>query len=136
MSIPQITDGFTTVPFLAILNGSVNLSGINLEEITQPGVDGVAYIDVGIRGDKFELLTVVDLDNPAAQVLEKIIYASFQGSLVQVTDHLNLAYNNILVHRVTPVREFILFTPVGGISNNAGTMLIARWILENTSTEF
>ena len=136
MPNPQITDGVNTVEFLAILRGAVNIPGIMLEDISQPGVDGHAFIDGGIRGEFFELVTMVDLDDPATQAIEKILYGGFMGSLTTVTDQLLNAYNNILIRRVAPIREVILFTPVGGISNNAGTALWARWLMQNTSTDF
>ena len=134
MANPQMTDGVLTVQFLAVMRGVVNLSGIVLNEISQSGVDGHAYIDFGIRGRPFEIVTTVDLDTTVVLALEKIIYAGFQGSLVTYTDHLLNIWNNLLVLDVEPIREMILFTPVGGISTNAGTMLVARWLLQNTST--
>ena len=136
MPNPQITNNVITVEFLAITRGVINLSGVVLSEITQPGVDGHAYMDVGIRGKPFEIVTVVDLDSAAVMAAEKVLYAALQGALTTITDEIRNVWNNILVLDVEPIREMVLFTPVGGISNNAADMLVARWLLQNTSTSY
>lgn len=114
------------------VGGAMNLgTGENLEHITRPHVDGVAYRKVGKRGKPFNLQTVVDLGSGVACKTELEVYKDLQGTLVTVQDDVGVQFTNLAVLEVQRVSVVQVISPVGGV-NGGNHLLRCAWTLQPT----
>jgi hypothetical protein len=109
-------------------------AGENLQEITRPHVDGIAYRKVGKRGRTFQGESIVDVASAASAKTTFETYKATQGSLVTVVDDAGNSWTNVAVLAVrragNPKRTY---TPVGGEAGG-GWLLRARWVFQMTET--
>src|SRR5690348_12590589 len=68
------------------LKGQIQVLAFETEEITRAGADGHAYRNVGLRGEKFEMIGIADYltFDDAIVFYEEMM--NMQGHLVEVTD--------------------------------------------------
>lgn len=66
------------------LQGDLSEPGIEVEEITRPWVDGVAFRRMGTRGRPMQLRGLVDVANAAAADALLDTYKALQGTLVTI----------------------------------------------------
>jgi len=120
--------GYSFVTFTGEL---VPSGGITLEEITRPGVVGVAYRQVGKRGDPFTVQTLVDVASAAsAQTLIRG-YKALQGTVVPVIDGIGNAWPYVLVMGVRPNQPKYAAAMQGGLSGSwTGYLIECTWTLQ------
>ena len=109
------------------LDGDVEGKGMELSEITRPGVNGRAWKQEGVRGKPFELTGTVDVVSFAAADATISYYLGLQGSVVSFVQN-SLSYSNFLVLSVSNCHKTPLGTAVGGI-NGGSVLLTSRWSL-------
>ncbi len=124
-----------TYTFLSI-RGPIGIASYAIEEIQeQPGVFGVAYVLNGFKGDPFDIITDTGCDGAAALATAKLAYASLKGSLVQITDAFEVAWNVILVLDVQPLEERKIACGCGDMADY-DHLLTCRWRLRPTATYY
>lgn len=130
---PSITVGSDTYTFIRL--GVVQPPGEAVEEITRPGIDGVAFRKMGIRCAPFEMQSFegcADRANAARQIL---LYSNLRGKLCDLVDDMGQSYPAVMVTNVEVVRQRGL---VAAVSMQAGgpqmptTLLVVRWSLQST----
>ena len=83
------------------LTGAINPGGgEQLEDITRPGIDGVAWRRIGKRGIPFQLRSVVNLSSADKVQTQLISYQQTQGQIVNIVDQHALSWDGYLVLRV------------------------------------
>ncbi len=119
---------------LLTLTGGINPGdGEQVEEITRPGVDGIAFRRIGKRGFPFRLQTTLDVESSAQAKAHIISCKSLQGSVVNFTDGVGQTWNNYIVLRVTHTETRRIQTAVGGLSgSNAAYLVSMAWTLQAT----
>lgn len=108
-------------------------TGEKLQDITRPGVDGVAYRKVGKRASRTQLTTIVDLasGNVETEIDE---YKALEGTLVTIVDEAGITWSNVAVLMVRPLPIRRVASSVGGI--NGGTrILTCQWVVQATETD-
>lgn len=98
--------------------------GEEVENITRPGVDGVAYRKLGKRAVGQRLMALVDVADIAARLTLIQSASALRGTLITMYDNFGQAWTKMLVvraeeHKTEPVRGAI-----GGIAGTAGTLLV------------
>jgi hypothetical protein len=120
----MITEAIGDAIFIR-LDGNIDPPGMQVEDITRPGVSGRAYRQDNVRGDEFELQGIVDTDDPIDLLAS---YKEMQGSIVSI-QHLGGLYTNYLVKMVKSVEApTFVALPVGGI-NDGHWLLKSVWTL-------
>lgn len=118
------------------LKGEINPgSGHQMEEITRPGVDGVAFRRIGRRGFPFKVQSMVDVatDSAAAALLSS--YKALQGTVVSLTDETGQVWNNIVVLNVRPAGRKYVVAKSGGLdAGQTGYLVRCEWMLQATET--
>lgn len=117
------------------LKGGVSIgSGMTLQEITRPNVDGISYRKVGKRGEPFQVNTVIDLLNYPTAKTRVSDYAAMQGTLVTLVEESGSTWNNVLVLNTRHVETVPIRSSVGGITANSLVLLSMVWTLRMTET--
>ena len=130
--MPSITNGTTTHPVIQF-DGQVQPLGLQLEDVTRPGVDGHAYRRVARHGPPFELVAHLDVDdNAAADATFRAMVAAYQGRAVTVVDDMGTSHAGLMCLGVRRVDAFRVLSAVGGISAGKGAMLVAAFLLQST----
>lgn len=113
------------------LRGGINPgTGEQLQDITRPGVDGIAYRKVGKRGRPFTMESVVDVANAAAVTTAIANYKALQGTLVTVVENNGQTWTNVAVLNVRPAEPQKVLTATTG----SDYLLRATWTLQMTET--
>lgn len=116
------------------IRGAVDTgAGENLENITRPHVDGIAFRKIGKRGRPVEVVTVVDVASGSAAKTEFENYEALQGTLITVVDDAANSWANVAVLSVHRAGIRAVTTPVGGVRGGAW-LLRCRWTLQHTET--
>lgn len=104
---------------------------LDLQEITRPGVDGVAYRAVGLRGRPFRVKTVADCDTPNEAFALVQSYLSLQAQSVTMIDSAGITWADILVLQVMPQQPKRVQGKVGGLSySSTGWVVSCDWTLQ------
>ena len=127
----HISNSNGTVYFLKT-EGYPQALGLTLQPITRPGMDGVAYLLQGSRGNPFSLTTHIDLSNWGTAITAANTYKSMIGTICSITIN-GTTFNNYLVLDCIVRQPQVGVTGIGGI--NAGTtILTAEWQLVYAGT--
>lgn len=113
------------------LRGSINPLGTDVIDITRPGVDGHAFMDIGKHAGRSQMQSIVDLTTAGAAKTVILAYKSLKGTLVSVVDDTGETYTNVLVVEVITTNPKFVATPVGGITGG-NYILRANWVLQHT----
>ena len=107
--------------------------GDRLEDITRPGLDGQAFVNIGKRSDPKTNISCRDFANEAAALAAVLAYELLSGTLQTVTDSSGVAFTNVLV-RFVDLRMQKIGTSAGGMSGSTPACLLwGTW--EFTRTE-
>jgi hypothetical protein len=107
-------DSIGGITLISLTNGDLDPAGTTVEDITRPGLDGVAYRQLGSRGEVTQLTAIVDcLGSSAADAMLSSL-KGLQGTIVSIVMR-GLTYNNFLVVNFMPVSRHIVGSPVGGV---------------------
>ena len=103
------------------------------ELIQRPGVDGTGFMQVGLKGDPFQLASFVDVDTFAnAQVL-KMNYKSLVGYSPVILIVAGLNYYNPYGHKFEVIEvkaeAYATGAQVGGLTNGGLAAVEATWTL-------
>lgn len=88
--------------FLSLRGDLVPGNAVQVEEITRPGVGGIAYRHTGARGEPFRMVSLVDTATAAAAATLLRNYKALQGYLTTLADDTGQIWTNVMVLRVTP----------------------------------
>jgi len=133
---PQIGSQY----FVELL-GDLEPQGKTLEEITRAGVDGVAFRELGDRGQKSQLLGAAIVETSAAAKTLLSTYKGMIGSTVSIIQAEQTSTNYLILDVGDFVRKQIA-TPVGGnfsdgtaIANESPCWLVSsRWEVQYVGT--
>jgi len=109
--------------------------GTQVETIVRPGVDGVAFRDLGSRGDPFDALAVVDCDNAAAAPALAVTLKALQGTLIEAEDDHGQTYTNLMLLQVRVLARRAIKTAVGGVSSTKGVLMRLGFRLQWAAAE-
>lgn len=114
------------------LRGSINPTGTDVIEITRPGVDGHAFMDMGKHAGKSQMQSIADVSNASGAKAAILAYKALKGTLITVTDDTGQQYTNVLVQEVIATNPKNVKTPVGGLVGGS-YLLSANWVLQHTN---
>jgi len=121
MPTNQITIGATTTN-LVLVTGAVSKPQDVVQEVTRPGVDGIAYKKEATRGGRFRLRCMVDTSN--LTTLTATI-KGFRGQVASsIYDEHGLEHTNILIEEVTPPRIQRAVTLNGFLADATSTHVV------------
>lgn len=111
------------------LRGAVQLPALQVEEITRPGMDGIAVRQLGQRGTPFEMIGVVDCDDTSAAEVTMARLAAMKGTIVTLYDDFGEGFGDVLVLEVARLAKQTLRAAVGGRSTSKGVLLSVRLVM-------
>jgi hypothetical protein len=114
------------------LKGAVDPGvGEQLEDITRPGVDGMAYRCIGRKGRPFQMDSTVDVVilTPGFVING---YQALQGTIVTIVDECGMTWTNYMVLSVEHRGTRRIRTVSGGLSIAPAYLISASWILQYT----
>ena len=114
------------------LEGSVVGFTEAMEDITRPGVDGVAIRYQGQRAPEFEMISEADVSSKSGVATLMALYRALVGTLVTVKDDLGNSHTYIAVKGVQQEFEVPITSASGGINSNPAALLRCRWRLQST----
>lgn len=129
--MPIVWDQISTEPFIS-LEGDLDPDGLMVEEITRPGVAGVAFRELAKRGSPSRLVGTVAVASSTVADLLMTTYKSFQGTLVSITLR-EVVRTNYIVLDVRILDRFEVATPVGGPVSGLGPtawMVVSEWTVQ------
>ena len=112
MSLNIITFGGQDLQFVA-LDGAMQPAGLQVEDCTRKGFDGVAMRQDASRANVGQLVGVLDTDAPQAMAN---YLGSLQGQLVTVIDSSQESWSDVIVLSVRIVSSKKIVSAVGGVS--------------------
>lgn len=114
------------------LYGALNGAGYEVENITNPNINGNAFRYLGARALPAELAGVVDATDSSTAHGLVTTYAAMRGTLVTITkDSVSYATHLILDVKVTEIKAGV--TAAGGISG--GSWLVrSQWTVQYAGT--
>ena len=105
------------------------------ENVTRPGVNGVALRKRGLRGRQFQLLCVRDFVNEAAFQTAYDTLRGYQATVQTWVNNEGTTYTDRLgIASVRVTRKRPMLSAVGGIEGTSGT-IIATFAIEGVDTE-
>ena len=110
----------------------LEVAGENLEEITRPNVDGIAYRKIGKRALPFQMISVVDVDSASAAQSLLLNYKAMQGALQTIEDDTGEEWPYTAILQVEHISTKKIKSAVGGISTNKEYLLTCRWSMQAT----
>lgn len=113
---------------VAAMTNDVQLSGNTVEAIHRPGIHGHDWREIGVRGEPFQIQTVIDCVNSAAASAVKIAYRATRGNLISVTDPRGAVWTNLMVLDVKFLQTQTGYFVRGGV-NNGNILVTAIWDL-------
>jgi hypothetical protein len=122
----------STYTVLTMQGAVTPATGERLEEITRPGVDGVAFRRIGKKGAAFKLQTTVDTESAAGARTLYDNYKALQGQLVTITDTSGRIYTDIMVLNVQASAPQRILGASSGVTANPNYLLNANWQLQAT----
>jgi len=111
-----------TVSFLRIDEGEQRPTE-QVEDVTRPGVDGVALRRMGIRGETFVLNCIADYATEATFQAAYTALRALAGKVVSWINNEGTTLNNLGVTRVRLVRKQKIRGAVGGLAGTSGTLI-------------
>ena len=99
--------------FITLKYGNAPL-GENVEEITRPGVDGIAYRKTGKRAVPFYMTGITTETSKGAVKTLVENYKKLQGTLVTVVDDIGNSWTNVMVLQMDYLGTKKVVSPVGG----------------------
>lgn len=122
---PNFTDAAESIDedFIS-MTGQYDPQGQKVEQVTRPGVDGVALKKFGWKAQPTILHTMVDEVSAANAALAVELYADWKGVILDtLTDSTGQSYSDVAILDVQTRKPYYVETPVGGV--NGG-----NWIVE------
>lgn len=116
------------------LRGQVAEPTLQLEDISRPGVNGVAVREVHRRAEPFEMIGTRDADDTAAANTLLSELQALQGKLVTLIDGYGVTWNNVVVWKAQRVNNDKILKAAGGVSTNKGALLTVRFLMQLTET--
>lgn len=107
-------------------------NGVTIEEITRPGVSGVAYRQVGSKGEASKVSTVADVSSAALAAALITAYRALQGTQVAVTDGNGITWSRVIVVAAKPGKVQAARALVGGLLGPTATgwLVPCDWVLQ------
>lgn len=122
MANPQIGSQI----FIKMTGTEPLVPAMRVQDITREQVDGHAFLEIGKRGGRSVVTTVVDTSTPNALT---DVYRGLMGTLVTVILSDGKSIASVMVHSVERTGAKKCVTPVGGL--NGGTWLLTcQWDLQ------
>jgi hypothetical protein len=118
------------------IDGFPKLPQTKYRDITRPGMDGVAFQQLGARGEEFTLRTIVDVTGTANFLATSNGYIAMKqaGELVNISLANNaVEYDGYLILDVV-IEKPVPCIGVGGI-NSGNVLLIANWTMIYADTQ-
>ncbi len=109
--------------------------GTQVETIVRPGVDGVAFRDLGSRGEPFDALAVVDCDDAAAATAVTETLKALQGHLVDAEDDHGETYTDLMLLQVRILARKAIKSAAGGVSETKGVLMRVGFRLQWSAAE-
>lgn len=122
--------------YFKMLKGDPTPKQEEIEPIVRPGVDLAAFRLLGLRGDQFQLESMVDLANEATAATKLGTYATMKasGKLLLEVDGVSYGSEACVVLKVVPIPPIkTVACMVGGINvanGSPGVILRAQWTLQ------
>ncbi|HEX4793724.1 MAG TPA: hypothetical protein VH370_08035 [Humisphaera sp.] len=107
-------DGDTVYFFT--LKGQQESPAIVVEDVSRPGVDGVAIRQREFRAEPFDMVGMLDYPDMTTALADYELLRSFRGCLVTLVDDYGVTTNNVVVHEVTRESLRPVVTSTGGVS--------------------
>ena len=126
--------GIANYDFISF-KGGLGPTGENLEEITRPNVDGIAYRKTGKRALPFQMISTVDVDSAEDAKDLLLDYKLLQGSLWTIEDDTGKEWENVAVIEIEHLYTRKIEGAVGGVSTNKEYLMACRWSLQMTEHE-
>lgn len=117
------------------MSDDVQLSSLEIQNISRPGIHGVDWKELGIRGEPFNLRTMLDCVDAAAVSNAKVAYRNQVGSLVSITDPRGATWLNVMVLNVRFAQTQTGYFLRGGV-NDGAHILTATWELYPNATVY
>lgn len=111
------------------IRGNIPYPGLTVEEITRPGVLGVAFMVTGFKADPVIVETIAGCVTFGALDSAIAGYTSLQGSIVDVEDDFGNERSNILVRKVMPIRQYAITNS----TDSYAALLHAQWELQDVT---
>jgi hypothetical protein len=125
--------GIGSYNFIAFKGGVNPGTGENLEEITRPNVDGVAYRKIGKKAPPFQMISIADVANDAAATSLLNNYKALQGTLATIELEGGSTYTNVAVLSVEQMERIPVTGSIGGLVEGSTVILKCRWVLQATA---
>jgi hypothetical protein len=110
-----MTESIGGITVIALKEGDLDPAGITVEDITRPGLDGVAYRQLGTRGETTQLTAIVDCLGPSGADAMLSAMKGLQGTIVTIIMR-GMTYNNFLVVNFTPISRHACIG-LGGVTD-------------------
>lgn len=120
------------------LTGDINPGiGQQLQELTRPGVDGVAYRRIGRRGVPFQLKSTRDVATIVDAYNLVHFYKELQGEIIDMRDEREVEWFNVVVLRCEVKRPRFVSGMAGGLSSStSGYLVEVTWLLQMSEFEW
>lgn len=112
------------------VDGPKRLAAVEVKRLDRPGVDGVDYMDMGIKGRPYTVTSLLDLTSTAALNQAMATFSGMQGNLITVVDNAERTFLNQMVLGVQHEHRK-LGAAIGGVSGGEW-LLTTTWELEAT----
>ena len=114
------------------VSGELEEPAIELEEISEPGVDYRTFRQVGLRADYVEIVTLNDYNSVADAQLAYQAAKALQSKSVAVEDQHGNVYTSVVVKSVNKVSfkeaPLVVGKKLSTVANYA-QVLILRWVM-------
>lgn len=119
----QLPDG--RIVTMLDLKGAPDPGGMMLENITRPGFDGVAFRQLGRRGEPFSLYCLIDEATPTSAANTRQALKDAQGQTVTLTDNFGRVWYDLVLLRMTVIEERAIDGAIGSSGATASTVLLS-----------
>jgi len=109
-----------------IVSGELAAPAATGAEISRSGVDGHAWKDRGVKGERATLSTVTDFTSDANMEAAAANYRALQSAYVTVIDRGGHTWDNVFVEHVTITQRSVAAAAVGGV-NGGNYILKCEW---------
>ena len=110
--------------------GAPSGAGDKVEDITRPGVAGVALRKISRKGQPFQVQTVVDVGNPKTEI---DACKALEGTVVDYVDDTDHTWSDCVVLSVDTTEQKKILGAVGGL-NDGDYLVRMNWQLQSTGT--
>ena len=128
LSTARIQDRLGNRYLFISLKGHLNPSGQLVQDITRPGIDGVAFRLQGLRNEPQEMISIEPLSSILVKTTRMDRYRALQGKPVRVTDDFDQDFNAVVLRAdFSDLKPLI--KSVGGLVTNPAAFLYVKWTL-------